>query len=77
MSGFLKSKLGEKVYQRALDIILLSEDALGAINGGGIQIENNKALIEVIGEENRECLKVFRYIVQSSSTNTTPIHGVV
>jgi len=64
---FLRDKLGEDVFNSACDVLKSSVDPLAVID------EDPGRLLKVIGPDNAQCLKVFKYIM--SSNVSTPVHS--
>lgn len=57
-AGFLQSKLGEERFQKALALIRASPNPIVLLEGEGRQ-----QLVALIGEDNADCLKVFKFLV--------------
>lgn len=64
---FLRDKLGEQTFNSACEVLKNSVDPLAVID------EDPARLLTVIGAENVQCLKVFKYIM--SSNVSTPVHS--
>lgn len=62
-AGFLQSKLGEELYQKALGLLRSSPNPFALLEG-----EGSWQLLALIGEENADCLKVFKFIVSAPHT---------
>ncbi|CDW79259.1 protein kinase domain containing protein [Stylonychia lemnae] len=63
-SNFLKQKIGEDKFEQVLKILENSDNPIKLLE------EDQGIILEIIGENNIDCLKVFKYIV--SSCNSTP-----
>eukprot|EP00826_Nyctotherus_ovalis_P038154 TRINITY_DN355_c0_g5_i1.p1 TRINITY_DN355_c0_g5~~TRINITY_DN355_c0_g5_i1.p1 ORF type:complete len:390 (-),score=100.52 TRINITY_DN355_c0_g5_i1:33-1202(-) len=64
---FLRDKLGEETFNSACEVLKNSVDPLAVID------EDPERLLGVIGAENAQCLKVFKYIMRSNVS--TPVHS--
>ena len=64
---FLKQKIGEEKFEEVLKILENSENPIKTLD------EDQQKILTIIGEQNTDCIKVFKFIV--SSQNSTPINS--
>jgi NIMA (never in mitosis gene a)-related kinase len=66
-SNFLRQKIGEDKFDQVLKMLESSDNPMKILD------EEQEKVLNIIGEENTDCIKFFKFIVNSQ--NSTPINS--
>ncbi|KAM3133981.1 hypothetical protein pb186bvf_013947 [Paramecium bursaria] len=61
MADFLRSKLGDEVFQKIKNLLESSSDPL-------LLLEQRQQIQDIIGEQNMDCIKIFKLLISNSIT---------
>jgi len=63
---FLKGKLGKEKYDKVIGLLERSEDPLDVLKN------QSQIVVDIIGEENRDCLVILSFLMSYSNNSSTP-----
>jgi hypothetical protein len=70
-AGFLKTKIGEDKFEQVQNILKVSSNPLALLDSPA----PTNIILDIIGQENQDCLRIFKVIFGgSSSKSTTPVN---
>jgi len=63
---FLKGKLGKEKYDQVIELLEKFEDPLDVLKN------QSQLVVDIIGEENRDCLVILSFLISTSNNSLTP-----